>query len=244
VEVVVISRAVELGQTVASSFNTPTLFQIANDLTRMQIDTAVDEADIGGVKEGQAVDFYVDAYPNRTFAGTVIQVRNAPTTVNNVVTYDTVIGVTNSDYSLKPGMTASVSIIVARHDNALLIPNGSLRFQPPDAALIETNASAAVAAQNSGTNRSEMAGGHTGHRGGHPPGGRAAEHTVYVLIKGAAGQADRLKAVSVKTGITDNINTEVLSGLKEGDQIVTGLAIPGLTANQESSNPFAPRRRF
>jgi HlyD family secretion protein len=244
VEGVVISRAVELGQTVASSFNTPTLFQIANDLTRMQIDTAVDEADIGGVKEGQPVDFTVDAYPNRTFVGTVIQVRNAPTTVNNVVTYDTVIGVTNSDYSLKPGMTASVSIIVARHDNALLIPNGSLRFQPPDAALVETNASAAVDAQNAGARRGETAGGRTGHRGGHPPGGRAAEHTVYILIKGAAGQADRLKAVSVKTGITDNINTEVLSGLKEGDQIVTGLAIPGLTANQESSNPFAPHRRF
>lgn len=244
VEGVVISRAVELGQTVASSFNTPTLFQIANDLTRMQIDTAVDEADIGGVKEGQPVNFTVDAYPNRTFVGTVIQVRNAPTTVNNVVTYDTVIGVTNSDYSLKPGMTASVSVIVAQHDNALLIPNGSLRFQPPDTALVETNASAAVAAQNSGTNHSEMAGGHAGHRGDHQPGGRSAEHTVYVLIKGAAGQADQLKAVPVKTGITDNINTEVLSGLKEGDQIVTGLAIPGLTANQESSNPFAPRRRF
>ena len=108
VDGVVISRAVELGQTVASSFNTPTLFQIANDLTKMQIDTAVDEADIGGVKQGESVDFTVGAYPNRTFHGVITQVRNAPTTVNNVVTYDTVIGVTNSDSSLKPGMTASV----------------------------------------------------------------------------------------------------------------------------------------
>ena len=119
VDGVVISRAVDLGQTVASSFNTPTLFQIANDLTKMQIDTAVDEADIGGVKEGQNVEFTVDAYPNRTFEGIVTQVRNAPTTVNNVVTYDTVIGVNNSDYSLKPGMTANVSIIVAQHSRRL-----------------------------------------------------------------------------------------------------------------------------
>ena len=128
VDGVVISRAVDLGQTVASSFSTPTLFQIANDLTKMQIDTSVAEADVGGVLEGQDVDFLVDAYPNRTFHGVVTQVRNAPTTVNNVVTYDCVIGVTNADYKLKPGMTANVSIIVAQRQNALTIPNGALRF--------------------------------------------------------------------------------------------------------------------
>ena len=143
VDGVVISRAVELGQTVASSFSTPTLFQIANDLTKMQIDTAVDEADIGGVKQGESVDFTVGAYPNRTFHGVITQVRNAPTTVNNVVTYDTVIGVTNSDYSLKPGMTASVSIVVARHNHVLEIPNAALRFEPLDTAMVETNTLAA-----------------------------------------------------------------------------------------------------
>ena len=147
VDGVVISRAVELGQTVASSFNTPTLFQIANDLTKMQIDTAVDEADIGGVKKGESVDFTVGAYPNRTFHGVITQVRNAPTTVNNVVTYDTVIGVTNSDYSLKPGMTASVSIVVARHNQVLEIPNAALRFEPLDMAAVETNTLAAAGGQ-------------------------------------------------------------------------------------------------
>ena len=167
VDGVVISRAVDLGQTVASSFNTPTLFQIANDLTKMQIDTAVDEADIGSVKDGQSVDFTVDAYPNRTFHGIVIQVRNAPTTVNNVVTYDTVIGVTNADYSLKPGMTASVSIVVAQHNQVLAIPNSALRFQPVDMAGVETNALAAGSGTNANNNNGEREG-NRGHRAGRP----------------------------------------------------------------------------
>jgi HlyD family secretion protein len=242
VDGVVISRAVELGQTVASSFNTPTIFQIANDLTKMQIDAAVDEADIGGVKEGQSVDFTVDAYPSRTFTGVVTQVRNAPTAVNNVVTYDTVIGVTNADLSLKPGMTASVSIIAAQHSDVLVIPNSALRFQPPETALLETNAVAMAGAGNTGTNNSEAAGGHQGRRGGrggHKPGGPAATHTVYLLIKGEAGNPDRLKPVEVKTSITDNINTEVLSGLKEGDLVVTGQAIPGMAADEGTKNPFS-----
>ena len=244
VDGVVISRAVDVGQTVASSFNTPTLFQIANDLTRMQIDTAVDEADIGGVKVGQAVDFTVDAYPNRTFTGVVTQVRNAPTTVNNVVTYDTVIGVTNSDYSLKPGMTASVSIIVAERDNVLELPNAALRFQPPDSARVDTNALAGadLASRNPGDRRENHGGRHGGrsaHAGEHP-----VAHTVYVLVNDSAGKTPTLRAVQVKTGITDNIDTEIVSGLNEGDAVVTGLAIPGLSADQETSNPFAMRRRF
>ena len=139
VDGVVISRSVDVGQTVASSFNTPTLFQIANDLTKMQIDSNVAEADVGGVIEGQAVDFTVDAYPNRTFHGAVVQVRNSPTTVNNVVTYDAVIGVTNADYKLKPGMTANVSIVVAQRTDALNVPNSALRFRPPDNVTVLTN---------------------------------------------------------------------------------------------------------
>ena len=146
VDGVVILRAVELGQTVASSFNTPTIFQIANDLTKMQIDANVAEADVGGIVEGQSVDFGVDAYPERTFHGAVKQVRNSPTTVNNVVTYDCVIGVTNADYKLKPGMTANVSIIVAQRENALIIPNGALRFRLPENAVVLTNTAAAQTA--------------------------------------------------------------------------------------------------
>ena len=111
---VVISRSVDVGQTVASSFNTPTLFQIANDLTKMQIDSNVAEADVGGIADGQSVDFTVDAYPYSIFHGLVTQVRNSPTNANNVVTYDCVVGVTNSDYKLKPGMTANISFIIAQ----------------------------------------------------------------------------------------------------------------------------------
>ena len=105
----------------------------------MQIDSSVAEADVGGVAEEQDVVFTVDAYPDRTFHGEVTQVRNSPTTVNNVVTYDCVIGVTNSDYKLKPGMTANVSITVAQRENALTIPNGALRFRPPEDAVVLTN---------------------------------------------------------------------------------------------------------
>src|SRR5208282_2014442 len=139
VDGIVILRAIDLGQTVASSFNTPTLFQIANDLTKMQIDSSVAEADVGGIVEGQSVDFTVDAYPYRNFKGIVTQVQNSPTTVNNVVTYDCVIGVTNSDYKLKPGMTANVSIVIAQREDALIIPNSALRFRPPDTAIVQTN---------------------------------------------------------------------------------------------------------
>jgi HlyD family secretion protein len=246
VDGVVISRAVELGQTVASSFNTPTLFQIANDLTKMQIDTAVDEADIGRVKKGDNVDFTVDAYPNRTFHGAITQVRNAPTTVNNVVTYDTVIGVTNSDYSLKPGMTASVSIVAARRHQVLEIPNSALRFQPPDMPAVETN-TVSAAGHNSNSSQREKADppkGKPGRRGGGEWDEHSPVHTIFVLRSDAAGKDPRAEAVTVTTGITDNIHTEVLSGLKEGDQVVTGLAIPGLASGQGIRNPFGPSRRF
>jgi HlyD family secretion protein len=234
VDGVVISRAVELGQTVASSFNTPTIFQIANDLTKMQIDSSVAEADVGGVTEGQEVSFRVDAYPDRVFHGEVRQVRNSPTTVNNVVTYDCVIGVTNSDYKLKPGMTANVEITVAQHENALIIPNGALRFRPPDSAVMLTNpvASQAAPATNAG-NFARNPGGRRG--GGRGPGEHPAVHTVYVLA--GAGKDAKLQAVQIRTGISDGISTEVLSGLDEGAQVVTGMLSPGTQA-ATSANPF------
>jgi HlyD family secretion protein len=131
---VVVSRNVDVGQTVAASFQTPTLFTIAQDLTKMQIDTNVDEADIGKVKVDQEVEFNVDAYPDSTFKGKVWQIRIAPLIVQNVVTYDVVATVDNPEMKLKPGMTANVSIIVAKRDNVLRIPNAALRFRPADAA--------------------------------------------------------------------------------------------------------------
>ncbi len=247
VDGIVISRSIDLGQTVASSFNTPTLFQIANDLTKMQIDSSVAEADVGGIVEGQAVDFTVDAYPYRNFHGVVTQVRNSPTTVNNVVTYDCVIGVTNADYKLKPGMTANVSIVIAQKEDALNIPNSALRFRPPDTAVVQTNSSAAVA-QISQTNNG---GGHAGatgwqghHNGGHARGERPVIHTVYVLS--GEGKGAKLQAVQIKTGISDGISTEVVSGLDEGNKIVTGMA-NATGAATTTSNPFGgggmPRMR-
>src|SRR6266487_4582861 len=128
----VISRNVDIGQTVAASLSAPTLFIIANDLSQMQIDSAVSEADIGTIEEGQAVNFTVDAFPDRKFTGKVRQIRNAPTTVQNVVTYDTVIDVSNPDLKLRPGMTANASIITAQRNGVLRVPNLALRFKPPE----------------------------------------------------------------------------------------------------------------
>lgn len=132
VDGIVISRNVDAGQTVAASFQTPTLFTIAQDLTKMQIDTSVDEADIGKIKTGQNAEFTVDAYPEITFNGRVFQVRNAPVTVQNVVTYDAVVMVRNPELKLKPGMTANVSIITAEKKDVIKIPNAALRFKLPE----------------------------------------------------------------------------------------------------------------
>lgn len=130
VDGIVISRNVDVGQTVAASFQTPTLFNIAQDLTKMQIDTNVDEADIGKIKANQPVEFTVDAYPDTTFTGKVSEVRSAPTTIQNVVTYDVVVRVDNPELKLKPGMTANVSIILADKKGVLRISNAALRFRP------------------------------------------------------------------------------------------------------------------
>jgi len=241
VDGVVILRAVELGQTVASSFNTPTIFQIAEDMTKMQIDSSVAEADVGGIVEGQSVNFTVDAYPERTFHGLVTQVRNSPTTVNNVVTYDCVIGVTNADYKLKPGMTANVEITVARRENALIIPSGALRVRLPENAVVLTNTAVAQAAA---TNSGNVAAAPAGRRGGgHGHGEHPALHTVYVLT--GTGPDTKLQAVQIRTGISDGISTEVVSGLEEGALVVTGTVATG-TQTAAPASPFGgggfPRR--
>src|SRR5437667_11784290 len=166
---VVISRSVDVGQTVAASLQAPVIFQIANDLTKMQIDSNVAEADVGVVEVGQDVDFTVDAFPMRTFHGKVVQVRNAPITVQNVVTYDTVIGVSNPDLKLKPGMTANVSILIAHHDNVLQIKNAALRYRPAEATPGQVRARSLAPA---------------GARGGAGREQRTSGRTVYVLSGG------------------------------------------------------------
>src|SRR5215510_14601143 len=165
VDGVVISRNVDVGQTVAASFNTPTLFLIANDLTKMQIDALVSEADIGGVAVGQNVNFTVDAFPYRTFHGKVSQIRYGALTNQNVVNYDCVVAVDNSDNKLLPGMTASVSVVIAEKDNAIKVPNAALRFRPPEAIAAETNAIARALADGS------RSGGESGGQGGGRQGG-------------------------------------------------------------------------
>ena len=225
---VVISRNVDVGQTVAASLQAPVIFQIANDLTKMQIDANVAEADVGVLDVGQDVDFTVDAFPMRTFHGKVVQVRNAPITVQNVVTYDTVIGVGNPEQKLKPGMTANVSIVAAHRDDVLKIPNGALRFRMPDqtpspAPKRDPSSSARGPGNKPGGNRAE----------------RRAERTVYVLPPGSSKPA----AVTIKTGISDGVATEVLEGLKEGDRVVTGMTESG-AVSAPATNPFGggPRR--
>ena len=228
---VVISRSVDVGQTVAASLQAPVIFQIANDLTKMQIDSNVAEADVGVVEVGQDVDFTVDAFPTRTFHGKVVQVRNAPITVQNVVTYDTVIGVDNKDLKLKPGMTANVSIIIAHKDDVLELKNSALRFRPADAAAEPRTASGSRP---------------TGPRPGGSPGGqrptgareRRPDRTVYVLSFG------RPKPVQIKTGISDGIVTEVTEGLKEGDNVVTAELTAPSAASSTATNPFSGARRF
>jgi HlyD family secretion protein len=228
---IVISRNVDVGQTVAASLQAPVIFQIANDLSKMQIDANVAEADVGGVAVDQDVDFTVDAFPTRTFQGKVVQVRNAPITVQNVVTYDTVIGVSNPEQKLKPGMTANVSIVAAHRDEALKIPNSALRFRMPDQT-------PSVAPR-----RDPAAGPRQPGVGNRPGGGnrpeRRVERTVYVLASGGS----KPTPVTIKTGISDGVTTEVLEGLKEGDRVVTGMTESG-AAPTPASNPFGggPRR--
>ena len=169
---VVISRNVDVGQTVAASFTAPTLFVIANDLAKMQIEAAVSEADVGGIEVGQQVDFSVDAFPGRTFHGEVSQVRFAPSTNQNVVTYTTIVEVSNPDLKLRPGMTATASIITAQRQQALKIPNAALRFRPPEtvaaAAATNTQAAAGSAPRNGGDRMASGRGGGSGRgdRGG------------------------------------------------------------------------------
>ena len=198
----------------------------------MQIDSNVAEADVGAVSVDQIVDFTVDAFPTRTFHGKVVQVRNAPITVQNVVTYDTVIGVDNKDLKLKPGMTANVSVIIAHKDNVLQLKNAALRFRPPD-ALQEPRAASAQSATAARSTSSSAGQRPTGARE------RKPERTVYVLSFGSP------KPVQIKTGISDGIVTEVTEGLREGDKVVTAeLTSSASPPSSPPTNPFSGGRRF
>ena len=216
---VVIDRSVDVGQTVAASLQTPTLFKIAQDLSRMQIDANFAEADIGNIRVGQTVRFTVDAFPNRSFKGVVKLIRLNPTTVSNVVTYDVVINVDNPEQILFPGMTAYVNIAVAERRDVLLVPNAALRFKPANAEVQKPAAN-----QKDGNRLS-----------GHPRDGFSGK--VYML------ENNEPKPISVSLGITDNRNTEITGGeLKAGDQLVVGEAQAAVKPTGSSSRP--PMRMF
>ncbi len=233
VDGIVISRNVDVGQTVAASLQAPTLFTIANDLAKMEVHTNVDEADVGNVSEGQEVTFTVDAFPARRFRGRVHQVRNAPTVVQNVVTYDAVVRIDNKELLLKPGMTANVQFLVNRKEDVLTIPNMAMRFKPPDQKneaqelLRQEQSRAAPTVGARRTSRSPGGGG--GGRGGR-------RVTIYVL---SAGKAE---PVEVQLGITDGSKTEVRDGeLREKDAVIIGMASSAGAQSQTGVvNPFQP----
>ena len=213
---VVISRAVEEGQTVAAGFSTPTLFTIANDLTQMQVIADVDEADLGEVKAGQSVEFTVDAYPADVFHGKVTQVRLEATVTNNVVTYEVVISAPNPDYKLKPGLTANVTITTLQKDNVLAAPSKAFRFNPNIELLNSINISVTPADEQ------VIVGKH-------------------LWIK----QGNSLKAVAVKVGVNSGNFTEILSGdIKSGDEVAVGMDTfdPLVAANaSKEQSPFMPQ---
>jgi HlyD family secretion protein len=221
---IVISRNVDVGQTVAASMQAPTLFVIARDLTRMRVEARIAESDIGRVADGQPASFRVDAYPGRIYTGTVTQVRLQPVVEQNVVSYVTVIDVVNDDLTLRPGMTANVSVEIARAADVLRIPNSALRVRPSPEALaafgVETGRARATAGREDGSR---------------PGGERGAE--VWLLT------GDRLQPIAVQTGISDGTTTAVTAGdLAEGAMVVTGIAANG-TAAARSPSPLLPAGR-
>jgi HlyD family secretion protein len=268
---VVVARNVDVGQTVAASLQAPVLFVIANDLSRMQVNASIDEADIGRVRVGQDVTFRVDAHPNEAFTGRVEQVRLQPVTVQNVVTYNTLISVDNSGGRLMPGMTATVSVIVRQREAVLRIPASALRFRPegyqparapreaaPAAPSPSTEASAAPRVTESpaaGGSRGNGGGGEGRRRrqGGRDVGGGRSypaatgdlpgSRPATVFVPGADG---RPQARPVRVGISDGQFVEVAQGLAEGEKIITGVQSADAAARpaggSSPANPFQPAR--
>ena len=251
----VIARNVDVGQTVAASLQAPTLFTIAQDLTKMQVYASTDESDVGMIKDGQVITFKVDAFPRDTFTGRVSQIRMNATTVQNVVTYNTVIDFANPDLKLFPGMTAYITIPVASTSDVVRVPNGALRYKPDLTAEeirvlyqkygLDAKTSAQVASEAPGGDIPEKQ--TRAHTPGQGTGGNDSGQTRTPLFDVAVLWKLRpdstLEPVKIRTGITDHTATEVaeiLKGeLKEGDELVTGSM-----AARKTSGPGtgAPRR--
>jgi len=234
----VLSRSISAGQTVAASFNTPELFSIAKDLTKMQVQAAVDEADIGNVKAGQRVSFTVDAFPTDTFAGIVKEIRLHSAVSANVVTYTTIIDAPNEDMKLKPGMTATITIYTKEANNVMVIPASALQFQPDSVLAKEYTieggfiVGANKSRRNGGTRSGMRSSGSTGRD-------TSTIHRAFVWLKNDS----TLSRHPIMIGMNDETQVQVVSGLTLNDTIVTGYSqISKAEGNTQNSSPFMPRR--
>ncbi|NMC38738.1 MAG: efflux RND transporter periplasmic adaptor subunit [Bacteroidales bacterium] len=248
---VVLNRAIEEGQTVAASFNTPEMFTIVNDLTQMEVQTSVDEADIGRIKQGQRVEFTVDAYPDLKFEGSVSQVRLQPVTTNNVVTYVVILNAPNPEKKLMPGMTASATIFIEEKHNTLVVSGKSLRFTPDEDFLSEIIAQNHKMERKSDSYELPTAGTPEGIQNpvdptGHPvntfplESGNRASGVKMLWIK---SEKDVIHPVPVTIGIENGSNVEIIEGLKEGDEVVIAMSGNKKIATTENRNS-GPRGPF
>jgi HlyD family secretion protein len=238
----VLSRNVNVGQTVASSLNTPTLFVIAKDLTRMQVQAAVDEADIGNIKNGQRVTFTVDAFPDEQFEGSVNEVRLRPSVSSNVVTYTTIVDAPNMNMKLKPGMTASITVFTREVENAMLIPAKATKFRPDSSLLKNYVIERGGNRQRRGDGPGRIASGAGEIKRSEKDSARAETERAMVWVKKDSTLSRRM----IITGLTDGTNVQVISGLEPSDVVVTGMLQQGTasTANgSENRSPFMPPRR-
>jgi HlyD family secretion protein len=246
VDGVVMMRNVNIGQTVAASFSTPTLFIIAKDISKMQVQAAVDEADIGNVRQNQRATFTVDAFPENTFSGTVQEIRLEPTISANVVTYSTIIKAPNEDLKLKPGMTANIIIYTKEENDALLISARALKFKP-DASLAKQYKIGALDADSTG--------GSSRHKKGMTPrradssGRKMNDSTVSVTPQHSSvwvKKNDSLVQKKILIGMNDDTHVQVLRGLTTDDDVVDGIEVQtdaAPDAGAPAKSPFMPQRR-
>jgi HlyD family secretion protein len=266
---VVLNRAVDQGQTVAASFSTPNLFTIGNDLTQMQVQANIDEADIGQLVKGQPVSFTVDAYPAETFKGDVRQIRLQPVVTSNVVTYTVIVNAPNPELKLMPGMTANITVLVQKLDSVLTVPGKALRFTPDATWLADyykknpmpqrTGAGgpsgpggtaagggtrpAGGTGQNANNQRPEGTGAGQPNIGGFQAGGQQGKKPVVVWVK----TGDKIHRTRVVTGAIDGSNAEIKSGINEGDEIILSMSLAGKATTASATpaattSPFMPTR--
>jgi HlyD family secretion protein len=260
---VVVSRAVDVGQTVAASFSTPTMFTIANDLTKMQVQASIDEGDIGKIRVDQEVTFTVDAYTDATFSGTVRQVRLQPVVTQNVVNYTVIIDVPNPDLKLLPGMTANITVMVEEVKDILKVPSTALRFSPPQEYIdaYEKNLPDSVKKMREMWSKRMQGGqsgqggqGSMGSMGGFGGAGGQGGSERGMMRQGSSSQrrsggiiwvksGDSIRPHRVRTGVTDGLNTEIRGrNIKEGDEVVLGMVSKeAKTTQTQQQNPFAPQ---